>query len=154
MVIGRNFLAAVRADMSFPGPHCEVFGGNPITVVHKINVPPNSEMIIPVKPQHATTGGGGGEQGVYCEPATTSMLMVEACVNLPDQTWWVKVMNPQEEAIRINPGDVLAYVSEAAIPQVDNNNVSDFLDLTYLERMDVPVALGRVAGETVKEMVQ
>ena len=126
MVIGRNFLAAVRADMSFPGPHCEVFGGNPITVVHEIDVPPNSEMIIPVKPKHFTTGG---EQGVYCEPATTSMVMVEACVNLPDQTWWVKVMNPQEEAIRIHPGDVLAYVSEAAIPQVDNSNVSDFLDL-------------------------
>ena len=151
MVIGRNFLAAVRADLSFPGPHCEVFGANPITVVHEIDVPPNSEMIIPVKPRYVTTGG---EQGVYCEPATTSMVMVEACVNLPDQTWWVKVMNPQEEAIRIHPGDVLAYVSEAAIPQVDNNNVPDFLDLTYLEQTEVPVALGRVAGEAVKEIVQ
>ena len=99
-------------------------------------------MIIPVKPQHATTGG---EQGVYCEPATTSMVMVEACVNLSDQTWWVKVMNPQEEAIRISPGDVLAYVSEAA---VDGNNVPDFLDLAYLERTDVQVVLGRVASET------
>ena len=40
------------------------------------------------------------------------------------------------------------------IPQVDNSNVSDFLDLTYLGRTDVPIVLGRVAGETVKEMVQ
>ena len=91
---------------------------------------------------------------MYCEPATTSMVMVKACVNLPEQTLWVKVMTPQEEAIRIHPGDVLMYVSEAAIPQVDNSNVSDFLDLTYLGRTDVPIALGRVAGETVKDMVQ
>ena len=151
MVIGRNFLAAVRADMSFPGPHCEVFGGNPITVVHEIDVPANSEMIIPVKPKHVTSGE---KQGVYCEPAATAMVMVEACVNLPEQTWWIKVMNPQEEAIRINPGDVLAYASEAAIPQVDDSNIPDFLDLTYLEQTDVPIALGRVAGETVNEMVQ
>ena len=83
MVIGRNFLAAVRADMSFPGPHCEVFGGNPITVVHEIDVPANSEMIIPVKLKHVTNGE---KQGVYCEPAATAMVMVEACVNLPEQT--------------------------------------------------------------------
>ena len=151
MVIGRNFLAAVRADMSFPGPHCEVFGGNPITVAHEIDVPANSEMIIPVKPKHVTSGE---KQGVYCEPAATAMVMVEACVNLPEQTWWIKVMNPQEEAIRINPGDVLAYASEAAIPQVDDSNIPEFLDLTYLEQTDVPIALGRVAGETVNEMVQ
>ena len=54
----------------------------------------------------------------------------------------------------IHPGNVLAYASEAAIPQVDNSNIPDFLDLTYLGRTDVPIALGRVAGETVKEMVQ
>ena len=48
----------------------------------------------------------------------------------------------------------MAYVSEAAIPQVDNSNVPDFLDLTYLGRTDVPKALGRVTGEVVNEMVQ
>ena len=42
MVIGRNFLTAVKADLSFPGPNCEIFGGNPISVVHEIDVPPNS----------------------------------------------------------------------------------------------------------------
>ena len=51
MVIGRNFLTAVKADLSFPGPHCEIFGGNPISVVHEIDVPPNSEMILPVRPR-------------------------------------------------------------------------------------------------------
>ena len=57
-LFGRNFLAAVRADMSFPGSYCEVFGGNPITVVHEIDVPPNSEMIIPVKKCHNWGGAG------------------------------------------------------------------------------------------------
>ena len=151
MVIGRNFLAAVRDDLSFPGPHCGVFGSNPISVVHEIDVPPNSEMIIPVKPQHAASAG---KQGVYCEPATNAMVMVEACVNLPDQIEWVKVMNPQEEAIHISPGDVLAYVSEAAVTQVDDDNIPEFLDLTYLERTDVPRALGCVAKEVMEEMVQ
>ena len=96
----------VRADVSFPGPNCEVFGGYPITVVHEIDVPPNSEMIIPVQPQYHVSQK---KQGVYCEPASTARVMVEAYVNLPGQTWWVKVMNPQEEAMCISPGDVLSY---------------------------------------------
>ena len=37
---------------------------------------------------------------------------------------------------------------------MDGNDVPDFLDLTYLEQTDVPVALAHVASETVKEMVQ
>ena len=36
IVIGRNFLTAVRAAMLFPGPNCEIFGGNPLTVAHEI----------------------------------------------------------------------------------------------------------------------
>ena len=63
-------------------------------------------------------------------------------------------MNPQEEAIHISPGDVLAYVSEAAVTQADDDNIPEFLDLTYLERTDVPRALGCVAKEAVEEMVQ
>ena len=80
--------------------------------------------------------------------------MVEACVNLPGQTWWLKVMNPHEQAMRISPGDVLAYTAEAAVPRVDTGQVPEFLDVNYLERSDVPVALGRVAAEAVEEMVE
>ena len=149
MVIGRNFLTAV--DVSFPGPNCEIFGGNPITVAHEIDVPPNSEMILPVRPRHLE---GQQEQGIYCEPASTALVMVQACVNLPGQNWWIKVMNPQEEAMRISPGDVLAYATNAAVPQVTSEHVHDFLDVNYLEHTDVPVALGRVAKEAVEELVQ
>ena len=117
MVIGRNFLTAVKDDLSFPGPNCEIFGGNPISVVHEIDVPPNSEMILPVQPRQPTNGN---EQGTFCEPASTAQVMVEACVNLPGQTWWLKVMNPQEQAMRISPGDVLACIAEAAVPKVDS----------------------------------
>ena len=116
MVKGRNFLTAVKADLSFPGPNCEIFGGNPISVVHEIDVPPNSEMISPVRPQQPTDRD---EQGTYCEPASIAQVMVEACVNLTGQTWWLKFMNPQEQAMRISPGDVLAYTADAAVPKVD-----------------------------------
>ena len=78
MVVGQNFLTAVEADLSFPGPNCEIFGGNPISVVHEIDVPPNSEMILPVRPWQPTDRD---EQGTYCEPASTAQVMVEACVN-------------------------------------------------------------------------
>ena len=63
-------------------------------------------------------------------------------------------MNPQEQAMRIRPGDVLAYIAEAAVPTVDAGQVPEFLDVSYLEHSDVPVALGRVARETVEEMVE
>ena len=63
-------------------------------------------------------------------------------------------MNPQEEAMRISPGDVMAFASDAAVPQVNSEHVPDFLDVNYLEHTDVPRALGRVAKETVEEMVQ
>ena len=145
MVIGRNLLTAVKADLSFPGPNCEIFGGNSISVVHEIDVPPNFEMILPVQPRQPMDGN---EQGTYCETASTAHVMVEACVNLPGQTWWLKVMNPQEQAIRISPGDVLAYTAEAAVPKVDAGQVPEFLDVNYLEHSDVPVALGREAKET------
>ena len=151
MVISRNFLTAVKADLSFPGSNCEIFGGNPISVVHEIDVPPNSEMILPVRPRQSTVRD---KYGTYCEPASTAQVMVEACVNLPGQTWWLKVMNPHEQAIRISPGDVLAYTAEAAVPRVDTGQVPEFLDINYLESSDVPVALGRVAAEEVEEMVE
>ena len=126
MVIGQKFLTAVRADVSFPGPNCEIFGGNPMTVAHEIDVPPNSEMILPVQPRHLEDQR---EQGIYCEPASTALVMVEACVNLPGQNWWIKVMNPQEEVMCISPGDVLAYATNASVPQVNSKNVADFLDV-------------------------
>ena len=63
-------------------------------------------------------------------------------------------MNSQEQAVRISPGDVLAYTAEAAVPTVDAEKVSEFLDVNYLEHSDIPVALGRVARETVEEMVE
>ena len=63
-------------------------------------------------------------------------------------------MNPQEQAMRIGPGDVLAYTAEAAVPKVDAGQVPEFLDVNYLEHSDVPVALGRVAKETGEEMVE
>ena len=65
-------------------------------MVHKIDVLPNSEMILPVQPRQPTDRN---EQGTYCEPASTAQVMVEACVNLPGQTWWLKVMNPQAQAM-------------------------------------------------------
>ena len=77
MVIGQNFLTAVKADLSFPVPNCEIFGGNLISVVHEIDVHPNSEMILPVQPRQPTERN---EQGIYCEPASTAPVMVEACV--------------------------------------------------------------------------
>ena len=83
-------------------------------------------MILPVQPQHPVTQE---EQGVFCEPASTALVMVEACVNLPDQNWWIKVMNPQKEAMHISPGDVLAYATEAAVPQVTSEHDPDFLDI-------------------------
>ena len=138
---------ALKADVSFPGPNCEIFGGNPITVAHEIDVPQNSEMILPVQPQHL-------EQGIYCEPASVALVMVEACVNLPGKNWWINVMNSQEEAMRISPGDVLAYATNAAVPQVTSEHVPDFLDVNYLGDTDVHVALGRVAKEAVEELVQ
>ena len=53
----------------------------------------------------------------------------------------------------ISPGDVMAYAAEAAVPKVDDQQVPDFLDVSYLEHSDIPVALGRVAKETVEEML-
>ena len=72
MVIGRNFLTAVKADLSFPGPNCEIFGGNPISVVHEIDVPPNSEMILPVRPWQPMDRD---DQGTYCNPASKAQVM-------------------------------------------------------------------------------
>ena len=63
-------------------------------------------------------------------------------------------MNPQDQAMRISPGDVLAYTAEAAVPKVDAGQVPEFLDVNYLEHSDIPVALGRVAKEMVEEMVE
>ena len=40
-------------------------------------------------------------------------------------------MNPQEEALRISPGDVLAYATEASFPKVEDYQVPDFLDINY-----------------------
>ena len=110
MVIGQQFLTAVKADLSFPGPNCEIFGGNPITVVHETDVPPNSEMVLPCPAQHPIVRN---EQGIYCKLASTALVMVKAGMNLPDQTWWLKVMNPQEEAMHISQGGVQAYGTEA-----------------------------------------
>ena len=75
-------------------------------MVHEIDVPPNSEMILPVRPRQPMERD---EQGTYCEPASTAQVMVEACANLPGPTWWLKVMNLQEQSIRISQEDVLAY---------------------------------------------
>ena len=85
-------------------------------MVHEIDVPLNSEMILSVRPRQPMDRD---EQGIYCDPASTAQVMVEACVNLPGQTWWLKVMNPQEQSIRISPEDVLAYTAEAAVPKAD-----------------------------------
>ena len=87
MVIGQNFLTAVKADLSFPGLNCEIFGGNPISVVHEIDVPQNSEIILLVQTRQPTDGN---KQGTYCEPASTAQVMVEALANLPGQTWRLK----------------------------------------------------------------
>ena len=40
------------------------------------------------------------------------------------------------------------------MPKVGTGQVPEFLDVNYLERSDVPVALGRVAKEAVEEMVE
>ena len=95
-------------------------------MVHEIDVPPNSEMILPVQPRQLTDGN---KQGTYWEPASTAQVILEACVNLPGQTWWLKVMNPQEQAMGISPGDVLTYTAEAAVPKVDAGQVPELLDV-------------------------
>ena len=52
--------------------------------------------------------------------------------------------------MQISPGYVLAYTADPAVPKVDTGQVSEFLDVNYLERSDFPVALGRVAKEAVE----
>ena len=129
IVIGRNLLIVLRSEVPLPGGGIKVFCGNPISSCEYVKIPAGNECIIRVAPWHPVDLKGGS---VYCSPVVTAPVIVESCLNVPGGVWWLKVMNPLEETQKITVNNVLGFVEECLAPEVDEEEIEEFLDLEYL----------------------
>ena len=139
----------LRSEVSLPGGGIEVFCGNPISSCEYVKIPPGNECIIPVAPWHPVDEG---ENSIYCSSAVTAPVIVESCINKPGAVWWLKVMNPLEEMQEITVNDVQGFAEECTAPEVDEEEIEEFLDLEYLSAKDTSIALCRVAVEIMKDL--
>ena len=122
---------------------------NPISSCEYVKIPPGNECIIPVAPWHPVDEG---ENSIYCSSAVTAPVVVESCINKPGAVWWLKVMNPLEEMQEITVNDVLGFAEKCTAPEVDEEEIEEFLDLEYLSAKDTPIALCHVAVEIMKDL--
>ena len=77
---------------------------------------------------------------------------MENCINKPGAVWWLKVINPLEEMQEITLNDVLGFAEKCTAPEVDEEEIEEFLDLEHLSAKDTPIALCRVAVEIMKDL--
>ena len=142
-------MTLLRSEVSLPGSGIAVFCGNPIVSCEYVKIPPGNECIIPVAPWHHVDEG---ENSIYCSSAVTAPVIVESCINKPGAMWWLKVMNPLKETQEITVHDVLGFTEKCTAPEVDEEEIEEFLDLEYLSAKDIPIALCRVAVEIMKDL--
>ena len=147
IVIGRNLLTVIRSEVSLPGGGIEVFCGNPLSSCEYVKIPPGNECIIPVAPWHPVDED---ENSIYCSSAVTAPVIVESCINKPGAMWWLKVVNPLEETQKND--FLLGFAEKCTAPEVDEEEIEEFLDLEYLSAKDTPIALCRVAVEIMKHL--
>ena len=150
LVLGRNLLTVLRTELSLPGGGIEVFCGNPISSKVTVTIPPGNECIIPVSPWKTPETVG---ETIHCTPAVTAPVIVEHCINSAGYGWWLKVMNPLEEPQTVTTSDVLAFAEECLAPEVDQDELEEFLDFEYLEKSETPIAVCRIAVDILRDVV-
>ena len=145
IIIGRNLLIDMKAEILPATNRVKLFEGNPVSVKQGICVKPMEEKIVPV----ISWKGVGNEQGevIRIEPSGLSIAGVENVINYAHSPWWLKVANLTEYPIYLDKHDVIAYVEPAEVEPLELEDIQRTLQLKINTELDRIVGDGRVDCE-------
>ena len=127
IILGRNLLRDLRAELCPAKRKVTIFNENPVSVKRGTFIRPFEEKIVNVEAWE--TMEGELDQIVRLEPSGISAAAVEGAINYIHKTWWLRVANLTSDYIYLGKNDVLAYVEEAQVEPLDRNSVQQVLKL-------------------------
>ena len=141
MIIGRNMLRDLQAEIQPARETVRLFMGNPVSPRRSVIIMPHEERLIQVEPWN--TMEGCESEVVRLEPSGISIAGVENALNYTNKGWWLKVANFAEYVIYLDRNDVIAYVEEADVEPLTSAKVCD-----VLEGKNSKEVAGRKASDT------
>ena len=128
IIIGRDLLRDLQAEVQAAQGTVSLFNGNPVSVTKGVHIMPMEEQIVQVKPWNEIKSEKADT--VRLELSGISVAGVEYAINYTNQNWWVKVANLTEHVIYLDKNDIIAYAQEVEVAPLDLETVRDVLGMT------------------------
>ena len=127
LILGRNLLHDLKAEITAETRKVRVFQGNPVSVRRGLCLKSRQEQIVAVEPWESLKANEGDT--VTLEPSGLTIAAVEYALNYANGNWWLKVANLTDEMIFLDRNDVIAYVNGVNVPPLDMRAVRRMLNL-------------------------
>ena len=127
IILGRNLLRDLRAEVKPAQDRVLLFVGNPVSITQGTLLKPHEEKLVRVAPWE--TVKGNTDDVIRLEPSGISIAGIEHAINYSQRTWWLKIANFTEHHIFVDRNDVVAYVEWGKVEPLQMDTVRDILEL-------------------------